>query len=136
MKALHGTAIYTGGGFYTVIGELDNDYWFCGNNDWCAIFDEDTRTWDNDNNGLACFWNDWCEMHEVKDFDLKEVYAMLEDFCKRLDANEPDITKGYEKFSNYLPGEVTDHIDFSYFDLSCFFFIIPLDNLSCQVVLP
>lgn len=116
MKAIHGTAIYTGGGIYVVIGELDSGLWFCGNNDWCSIFDEDTRTYDNDNDDLACFLNEWCEAHEVKDVDKKEVYAMFKDFCERLDKKEPDITKGYEEFSNYAPGEVTDYIDFSYFD--------------------
>ena len=116
MKALHGTAIYTGGGLYVVIGELDNGLWFYGNYDWCAVFDEDIRTYDEVNHGLACFWNDWCEKHIVNDVDVKEVYAMFKDFCERLDAKEPDITKGYEKFSNYLPGEVTEYIDFSYFE--------------------
>ena len=116
MKALHGTAIYTGGGFYTVIGELDNGYWFCGNNDWCAIFDEDTRTWDYENVELACFDNEWCEAHEVKDIDPKEVYAMFKDFCNRLDNEEPGINEGFEQFNNYIPGEVSYYIDFSYFE--------------------
>lgn len=116
MKATHGTAIYTGGGLYIVIGELDNGLWFYGNSDWCAVYDEDTRAYDYENDGLACCWTDWCEKHEVKDVDLKEVYAMFEDFCKRLDNKEEGITEGYEEFSNYAPGEVTDYIDFSYFD--------------------
>ena len=116
MKATHGTAIYTGGGIYVVIGELDNGLWFCGNNDWCGIFDEDTRTYDQENDDLACFWSDWCDQHEVKDVNKKEVYAMFEDFCKRLDNKEDGITEGYEEFSNYAPGEVADYIDFSYFD--------------------
>ena len=105
MKIKHGTAIYTGGGFYTVIGELDNGLYFNGCNDWCAAFDEDTRTWDEEKDDLACFYNDWCEEHEVK-VNNKELKAAFKDFCERLAAREPGITKGYEKFSNYDADEV------------------------------
>ena len=116
MKALHGTAIYTSGGIYVVIGELDNGLWFCGDNFGCTIYDQDTRTYDKVNDGLAWFWNEWCDNHVVKDVDEKEVHAMFKDFCVRLDKKEPNITKGYEEFSNYLPGEITKYIDFSHFD--------------------
>ncbi len=114
-KATHGTAIYTGGGLYVVIGQLDNGLWFYGGTDFCDIFDEDTRTYDNENDGLACFWNDWCEKHRVE-LDARQTYAMYYDFCRRLDNNEPGLTDGYEEYSNYAAGEVVDYIDFSYFD--------------------
>ena len=114
MKILKGTAIYTGGGFYTVIGKLDNGLFFCGCTDWAAVFDTDTRT-EDENGGLCCFDADWCELHEVN-ADIKEIYQAFEDFCKRLDENEKDITAGFEKFSNYQTGEVCGMIDFSYFD--------------------
>lgn len=110
MKAIHGTAIYTGGGIYVAIGELDNGYYFYGSDYFCSIFDEDTRTYNFAEDGLACFWNDWCAKHEVKSFDVKEINDMFEDFCKRLDKKESGLTNGYEKYSNYLPGEVWNRL--------------------------
>ena len=117
MKALYGTAIYTGGGQYSVIGELDNGYWFCGCSDWCDIFNHDVREQHETEDDLGCFWNDWCEKYDVTDqFNAKEIFDMFEDFCKRLDAKEEGITNGYEEYSNYIPGEVCELIDFSYFE--------------------
>lgn len=114
MKIVNGTAIYTGGGCYSVIGKLDNGLYFNGCNDWCAAFDEDTRTVDKETGDLACFDNAWCEEHEVK-VNQKELYKAFKDFCERLDSGEPGITMGYEKFSNYSEGEVTNYIDFEGF---------------------
>ena len=115
MRATHGTAIYTGGGIYNVIGETDNGYWFFGGPDWCSIVDSDIREEDKENNNdLVCYYNDWLEKHEVK-VNVQEIYEMFEDFCRRLDAKEPGITDGYEEYSNYIPGEVTDYINFSEF---------------------
>ena len=117
MKALHGTAIYTGGGQYSVIGELDNGYWFAGDNWGCNIFSRDVREYDEENGDLAFYWNPWCVLHDVTYmFDTKDIYEMYEDFCKRLDAKEDGITDGYEEYSNYIPGEVCEMIDFSYFE--------------------
>lgn len=113
MKITNGTAIYTGGGNYTIIGKINNGLWFNGCNEWCAIFDEDTRT-KNEDGELMCIYNEWCEKHDkTSEFNHKEIVEMFKDFCKRLDNNEEGITKGYEEFSNYIPGEVTDYIDFS-----------------------
>ena len=114
-RATHGTAIYTGGGIYNVIGQLDNGLWFYGGNDYIEVFDEDTRTYDEVNDGLACYWNDWCDKHRLE-VDKRQLYAMFYDFCQRLDNRESGLTDGYEEFSNYAAGEVTDYIDFSYFD--------------------
>ena len=114
MRATHGTAIYTGGGIYNVIGETDNGYWFFGGPDWCTIVDSDIRERDEENDCLACYYNNWLEKHEVN-VNAQEIYEMFEDFCRRLDAKESGITDGYEKYSNYAPGEVTDYIDFSEF---------------------
>ena len=117
MKAIHGTAIYTGGGFYVVIGELDNGLYFHGNNDFLEILNDDPRQLD-DAGELVCYDADWSEKHCADNtVDIKEAYAMFEDFCRRLDAGEAGLTQGYEKFSNYLAGEVTEAIDFSGFDL-------------------
>ena len=126
MKVVHGTAIYTGGGQYTLIGELDNGLWFCGFNDYCAVTNFDTRTsvrdfynddgYNVDNNDLAIYHMDLTlEEGYVVDVDLKEKYEMFYNFCKRLDAGEPGLTDGYEKYSNYQP-ELCEYIDFSYFD--------------------
>lgn len=117
MKIVNGTAIYTGGGCYSIIGRIDNGLWFNGWNDWCAIYDMDTRT-KNEDGDLACFYNDeWCEEHDkTSEFDYKEVVEMFKDFCIRLDNEEDGITNGYEEFNNYIAGEVTDMIDFDYFE--------------------
>lgn len=116
MKIINGTAIYTGGGCYSIIGKIDNGLWFNGCNDWCAIYDMDTRT-KNEDGDFACFYYEWCEEHErTLEFSYKEVIAMFKDFCMRLDNNEEGITNGYEEFSNYIAGEVTDMIDFDYFE--------------------
>lgn len=113
MRAIHGTAIYTGGGFYNVIGETDDGHWFFGGYDYCCIANSDVRE-KNEYGDLACFYNDWAEKHEVE-VDKKEMYEMIEDFCRRLDAKEPGLTDGYKEFSNYTAGEVTDYMDFSEF---------------------
>lgn len=114
MRATHGTAIYTGGGIYNVIGETDNGHWFFGGPDYCTILDSDVREKDETEDDLACYYNDWLEKHEVK-VEPKEVYEMFEDFCRRLDAKQPGITNGYDLYSNYIAGEVTNYIDFSEF---------------------
>lgn len=113
MRATHGTAIYTGGGIYNVIGETDNGLWFMGGSDWCSLFDSDV-TEEDEYTDMVCYNNDWCEKHEVK-VDLQELYEMFEDFCRRLDNKEPGITDGYENHSNYAAGEICDYIDFSEF---------------------
>ena len=111
MKFTKGIAIYTGGGFYVAIGQTDNGNYFYGCIDWCELFDTDTRTV-NEYDELACMYNEWCDEHIIKS-NRQEVWKAFEDFCKRLDNNEPNITEGYEKWSNYIPGEVTELIDFS-----------------------
>ena len=115
MRAVHGTAIYTGGGCYTCIGELDNGLWFCGCNDWCEIIDKDSRS-EDENNDLCVFDNDWMDKHVVKDIDRESINKMFQDFCKRLDNSEEHIEDGYSKYSNYMAGEVSRLINFDYFD--------------------
>lgn len=140
MRATHGTAIYTGGGIYNVIGETDNGYWFFGGPDWCTIVDSDIREEDKENDDdLVCYYNDWLEKHEVK-VNVQEIYEMFEDFCRRLDAKEPGITDGYEKFSNYAAGEVTDYIDFSEFvdyqpDGKIIIKGVTLDEVGCKLTM-
>lgn len=116
LKAVHGTAIYTGGGIYVCIGQLNNGKYFCGSIDYCSVFDADTREINEDEDDLACFWPDWCEKHEIASEELNashgEIIDMFKDFCKRLDANEEGLTDGYEEFSNYSSGEVYDMIGF------------------------
>ena len=65
MRATHGTAIYTGGGIYNIIGETDNGLWFMGGPDWCSLFDSDV-TEEDEYTDMVCYNNDWCEKHEVK----------------------------------------------------------------------
>lgn len=114
MKITHGTAMYTGGGFYTVIGEVDDGNYFVGNMDWCVVVDTDPR--DSDEFGEWNFFHiEWLEDHDIH-ADVNEIYPMFKDFCERLDAEEKDITKGWDEFSNYIPGEVMEMIDFSEFD--------------------
>ena len=110
MKAIHGTAIYTGGGCYSVIGELDNGLWFNGCMDFCEIIDADVRTKD-ENGDLACFYNEWLEKHVVNDYSPGEKWQMLKDFCIRLDNKESGLTEGYDELSNYIAGEVTEMLD-------------------------
>lgn len=105
MRAKHGTAIYTGGGIYSLLGELDNGLYFCGDNFYISIIDADCRTWNEKEDCLAVFYNDFIEAHEVK-ADLTEVAIMVKDFCTRLKNHEAEIDKGYEKFSNYDSAEV------------------------------
>lgn len=114
MKITHGTALYTGGGFYSVVGEIDDGNYFVGNTDWCCVVDADPREKDEFGE-WNFFYNEWLEDHDVH-ADAKEIYTMFKDFCERLDANEQDITKGWDELSNYIPGEVTEMIDFSEFD--------------------
>jgi hypothetical protein len=111
MKAMHGTAIYTGGGLYITIGQLDNGYYFFGYYESCDIFKEDTRAIDEDNNELACLYPEWYEENRIE-WDQNEVDEMHKDFCRRLDSGEKDLTAGYERFSNYVAGEVYDYMDF------------------------
>ena len=115
MKITHGTAMYTGGGFYSVIGEVDDGNYFVGNTDWCVVIDTDPRC--KDEFGEWNFFHiEWLEDHNVHDVDANEMFFMFKDFCERLDANEQDITKGWDKLSNYIPGEATEMINFSEFE--------------------
>ena len=114
MNITHGTAMYTGGGFYSVIGEVDDGNYFVGTMDWCVVVDADPREKDEFDE-----WNffhvEWLEDHDVH-ADANEIYPMFKDFCERLDAEEQGITQGWDELSNYIPGEVTEMIDFSEFD--------------------
>ena len=113
MKILNGTAIYTGGGFYTVLGRIDNGLYFCGTNEWCSVYDMDTRT-ENEDGDLVCFEEEWCEKHDKSsEFDYKEIVKMFKNFCLRLDQEEDGITNGYEDLSNYGLN-VIKAIDFDY----------------------
>lgn len=111
LKATHGTAIYTGGGFYICIGELNDGTYFYGGMFSCEIFDKDTRT-ENEDKDLECFYEEWCKKHriasEANGKNHGEIIEMFKDFCKRLDAEEEGLTDGYEEYNNYCPGEVYD----------------------------
>lgn len=107
MRAVHGTAIYTGGGIYNIIGKTDNGLWFFADNDYLAIVNTDIRETCED--GLACYYDRWLEEHEV-DVSDEEKHKMLRDFCRRLDADEKGLTEGYEGVSNYMAGEVETYI--------------------------
>lgn len=109
MKALHGTAIYTGGGIYVLIGELDNGQFFFGDNWCCDIFDADTREIGEDD-FLNCCYPEWQEQHIVES-DTAEVLAMYKDFYTRLANGEPDITDGYEDYNNYIASEILQVMD-------------------------
>jgi len=111
MTFTHGTAIYTGGGCYIVIGETDESgLYFFGCTDFCELMRFDPRT--EDENGLICQYYEEIEPYIVET-DRDETWKLFEDFCNRLDNKEPNITTGYKDFSNYLAGEVSDYIDFS-----------------------
>lgn len=111
MKFTKGTAIYTGGGYYTIIGETDQEgVYFFGCTDFCELTTLDPREEDED--GLKIFYDEKVEPYLIES-DPDETWKLLEDFCNRLDNDEPHITDGYESFSNYLKGEVSDYIDFS-----------------------
>lgn len=113
MKATHGTAIYTGGGIYNIIGELDNGLYFFGCWDYLAIYDADVRTYDESYDDLVCYNPNWCDEHMLLfAFTEEEIEKALHDFCVRLDNEEPGLTDGYEQFSNYCAGEVTKMMDF------------------------
>ena len=111
MKFTKGTAIYTGGGWYTIIGETNKKgVYFFGCTDFCELTSLDPRTEDED--GLLIFYNEKIEPYRIE-YDPDKTWRLMEDFCKRLDKEEPNITDGYEEFSNFCPGEVTEYIDFS-----------------------
>ena len=124
LRVEHGTATYTGGGFYTIIGELNNGLYFVGFNDYCCIIDVDPRTKANDaphepyevydDDELAIYYNDFLKVHTVE-IDTQEKYRIFEDFCRRLDSKEKDIEKGYEEFKNHCL-DVSETIDFTYFE--------------------
>lgn len=114
MKILNGTAIYTGGGYYIVLGKIDNGLYFCGTNEWCAICDMDTKT-ENEDGDFACFDIEWFEKHDKSsEFSYKEIVEMFKDFCLRLAQEEDGITNGYENLDNYISSEVIKMIDFDY----------------------
>lgn len=113
MRATHGTAIYTGGGFYICIGELDNGNYFVGGMDCIEIVNADPRIEIEDFDGWKSYGFDdidWILEHEVEATENgKEsngIIDMFKDFCKRIDNREPNLTDGYEDFSNYCSGEV------------------------------
>ena len=112
MKFAHGTAIYTGGGCYIVIGETDKKgTYFYGCTDFCEIMTLDPRT-KNEYGDLICMYTEEIEPYVIET-DRDETWRIFEDFCTRLDNEEPNITDGYEDFSNYCAGEVARLIDFS-----------------------
>ena len=116
MKITKGTAIYTGGGFYTVIGETEDGHWFVGFNEFCAVINFDPRTKDEEMDDLKIFYCDFTEEEGyVIPVDIKEKYEAYLDFCKRLENQESGIEDGYEDFSNH-DYDIISYIDFSYFE--------------------
>lgn len=122
MKIIHGGAYSTGGGCISVLGELDNGYWFCSDVIGWSVFNFDVRktckemgiTWGNDDD-LAVYWIDASEDGEYYvDVDQKELDNTFHDFCIRYDCKEPGITKGYEEFNGGVWGNLCDHIDWSH----------------------
>ena len=101
--------MYTGGGIYVVLGETDNKLYFVGDMDGVELYNSDVRE-EDEHGDMVCFYPEWQDKHRVETSeDLAEVYKT---FCRRLDAKEEGITKGWEEFSNYAPGEVYDHMYF------------------------
>lgn len=106
MRAVRGTAIYTGGGIYVTIGQMDNGMYFIGSEYGIEFFDTDTRSCD-ENGDMCGFDMDWHNKHVISDgYDPEEAQAAFKDFCERLDAKEEHLTDGYEEFSNFCHGEI------------------------------
>lgn len=109
MRFTKGTAMYTGGGIYVVLGETDNGLYFLGNCDCVDIYNADVRE-EDENGDMACFYPEWEELHRVE--TSEDLVEPFKNFCRRLDAKEEGITEGWEAFSNYAAGEVYDYMDF------------------------
>ena len=111
MRATHGTAIYTGGGFYICIGELDDGKYFFGGMDSIEILNANPKIEDEDGEWLGNNI-DWILEHTIESTangkETNEIIEMFKDFCKRLDAKEDGLTDGYQDFSNFCAGEVYD----------------------------
>lgn len=107
LRATHGTACYSGGGFYIVLGETENGLYFVGGNDcdgYCELYDTDPRTKTSE---LLNDYSEWCDIHRVDSYSEDEVQKMFRDFCRRLDKCEMNISRGYEAYENYMPGDMT-----------------------------
>lgn len=105
LRATHGTACYSGGGFYIVLGETENGLFFVGGNEgYVDIFDTDPRTKTSE---LLSDYPEWCDLHRVSTYDDCEVQKMFSDFCRRLDKCEMNISVGYEAYENYMPGDMS-----------------------------
>lgn len=100
------TAIYTGGGIYVYLGELDDGNYFLAS-DWSSgcvgdirILNEDPRKVDDD----ECFYPEWQETYLVKDMDdtTEEARRMWNEILFYIIQNNPE--------GNYSISELKDRI--------------------------
>lgn len=117
LKIIKGTAIYTGGGIYIIIGKLNDGNIIISNNQGWDILnpnktnndDEYIARWDDVSWILDNMYVEIYEKYEVNnDYQDRDVLRAIKKFCKDLDNGKGDeyLVDEFKETGNYSSGEL------------------------------
>lgn len=115
LKIVKGTAIYTGGGIYNILGKLNDGKYIFANDQFITVIerlknDESNFLMDKDNDYDYHYCNpNWLdERDKTNEYQISDLLRAIKKFCKDLDKGKGDLylVDEFENTENYSPGEL------------------------------
>ena len=120
IKIIKGTAIYTGGGIYIIVGKLNDGNYV--NTDGCfwdvyndnAMDKVDTSIYEEICDDMCNYEHpQWCNEHRISEhYRKKDILRAIKKFCKDLDNGKGDeyLIDEFKKTDNYMSGELMIYV--------------------------
>ena len=116
LKIIKGTAIYTGGGIYIIVGKLnDGNYVNTDGCFWDVYSDNakdkvDTSIYEEICDDMCNYEHpQWCDEHRISEhYRKKDILRAIKKFCKDLDNGKGDeyLVDEFKETGNYSSGEL------------------------------
>lgn len=93
--------IYTGGGIYCFLGQIDDCTWFLASDAEYDVVILNSDPWlavDNETGEQLCWFSDWQEEHLIENLDEQDSLDFFSDMLNWIEDNEPN--------GNYLMSEL------------------------------
>ena len=114
LKIIKGTAIYTGGGIYIVVGKLNDGNYIIANEQSIGIVADNPMEEDDD---LSCEYHynniNWIiERDLLINYKIADLLKAIKKFCKDLDNGKGDeyLIDEFKETDNYMPGELMTYV--------------------------
>ena len=114
LKIIKGTAIYTGGGIYIVVGKLNDGNYIITDEQSIGIVADNPMEEDDD---LSCDYHysniNWIiERDLLINYKIENLLKAIKKFCKDLDNGKGDeyLIDEFKETDNYMPGELMTYV--------------------------